>query len=115
MASLLSFKEEIRMSKKYIPSMEGTMRTVMEYDTENGFDVLAPDFILIHHRAVIVSSAYDTLDAALKAWGEWSKVPVRLPDGTVESPMEHFHREDISPFMFWHPGVTEVVCDPRRG
>ena len=105
------------MATKYIPCMDGTRRTIMEYDTEKGFDQKSTTCIFIFHRSLIVSAAYDTLDAALKSWGEWSEKPVRLPDGTDVAPVERFHPKEavwMTILKPWHPGVTEVVCDPRR-
>ena len=106
------------MSVKYIPCMQGSERTVMEYDTINGFDDRGHGLVFIFNRNVIVSSAYDTLASALReGWGEWSERPVRMPDGSVVKPIEYFHMEEAlcrALLQPWHPGVVETICGEER-
>ena len=102
------------MGIKYIPCVEGARRFIMEYDTENGFDVKGEQCIFIYHRTLIVSGAYDSVEEALQhGFGRWSKNPVEMPDGSMIAPMEYFYPEEYMMQAIlkpWHPGVTETVC-----
>lgn len=80
------------MSIKYIPLMERGRPTIMEYGTGNGYRECGPGKILIYHGSMVVEQAFDTLDEAMSSWGEWSTIPVRLPDGTEKSPMKYFNQ-----------------------
>lgn len=97
---------------KYIPMYDDGRRKIIEYNTDNGFEVYTHGWgksIFIYHHSVIVSEAYDTLKAAVRAWGEWSSLPVMLPDGSTIVPSEYLHPGYIeSPFQMWNPGVVEL-------
>lgn len=102
------------MGTKYIPCVDGAKRFIMEYDTNNGFDVRGERDIFIFHHSLIVSGAYDSEEEALKhGFGCSSMKPVEMPDGRLISPMEYFYPKEyllqdiLKP---WHPGVTEKVC-----
>lgn len=97
------------MGIKYIAYMDGWQRAIMKYDTVNGYDEYRPHIIFIYHRSITVSNAFDTLDDAMRQWGEWSTKPVRLPDGKLISPAAYFGAGTLDEILKpWNPNCIEV-------
>lgn len=102
------------MAIKYIPTYnaETRRREIWEYDTKHGFDAYQGHYgteYFIWHRSLIVCNAFDTVEEAVKSFGEWSEVYIVLPDGREVQPATFLHPGYApSPFIMWHPGVVEL-------
>lgn len=68
-------------------------RYVRAYDEEkNGAPRIARKLAFLHHGAVSVNAEniFTTEEAALASWGEYSRIPVIMPDGEEAIPAQYF-------------------------
>ena len=96
---------------KYYNEYDG-QRYVRAYDTNNGvreMGTIMNPCTLIYHGTTFVNELFETIDGALRGWGEWSDTPVVLPDGTMATPVERLHPDcNADPFIRWCPGIREL-------
>lgn len=77
----------------YYNSFENGKRRVIKYDENISGKVRhCGKRILLYHNAVSVAEIFNSLDEAIKAWGEYKTYEIMLPDGTMTTPAKHFNK-----------------------
>lgn len=77
----------------YYNSFEDGERRVIKYDANiSGHIRHCGKRILLYHNAVSVTEIFNSLDEAIKAWGEYKTYEIILPDGTITTPAKHFNK-----------------------
>ena len=77
----------------YYNSFEAGNRYVIKYDENiNGNIKRCGKRIFLYHNAISVAEIFNSLDAAIKAWGEYKTYEIILPDGTITTPARYFNK-----------------------
>ena len=77
----------------YYNSFEDGKRRVIKYDENiSGNIKRCGKRIFLYHNAISIAEIFDSLDKAIKAWGEYKTYEIILPDGTITTPAKYFNK-----------------------
>ena len=81
----------------YYNSFENGKRRVIKYDEDISGKVRycktgMSERYFLYHNAGSVGAIFNSLDEAIKAWGEYKTYEIILPDGTMTTPARYFNK-----------------------